>query len=142
MYAFSTLAPRGSGRFVIGLLLVFALFFGSVGTLLAGTTSTISGTVTDARTKLPIHGVTVAAVAQTGTYKGTTDANGFYSFTGVYPDTYTISFQFAGYQPYTLTGVTALVDQITTASAQLQRSLVTIGRVTITRRKSICSEGR
>ena len=62
--------PTGGRRFIVGLLLAAVLFFNSVGTLFAGTTGSINGTVTDAKTHLPIAGVTVVAASATGQFKG------------------------------------------------------------------------
>jgi hypothetical protein len=120
----------GGRRFIVGLLLAVALFFNTVGTLFAGTTGTINGTVTDADSKLPLSGVTVNAVSPTGRYVGSTDARGFFAFNGVSPDTYTVSFELKGFQPQTITGINVFADQSVSASTTLQKSLVTIGKVT------------
>jgi hypothetical protein len=122
--------PAGSLRFLAGGLLAIVLFFNAAGTLLAGTTGTISGTISDAKTGVRLAGVHVSAVAPTAKYSSVTDAKGFYAFTGVEPDTYTVSFELAGYQPYAATGVNVFADQVSSVSLALQRSLVTIGRVT------------
>ena len=130
MYVLSRFSPRGHAhRYIIGSLLAFVLFFNSVGTLLAGTTGTISGTVTTAQGQ-GINGVRVSAVAPTGRYQTTTNPQGFYSFTGVAPDTYTVSFEATGYQPVSTTGVNVFADQVVTVSSPLAKSLITIGRVT------------
>jgi len=110
--------------------LAVALFFNSAGTLLAGTTGTISGTITDQKTTAPLAGVRVSAVSPTGQYSSKTDAKGFYSFTGVTPDTYTVSFELTGYQPASLTGVNVFADQVAAVSLGLNKSLRTIGTVT------------
>jgi len=114
----------------VGLLLAAVLFFNSVGTLFAGTTGSINGTVTDAKTHLPIAGVTVVAASATGQFKGTTDAKGFFAFNGVSPDTYLVSFQFTGLEPASTSGVNVFQDQVATVNQALSKSLSTIGRVT------------
>jgi len=122
--------PTGGRRFIVGLLLAAVLFFNSVGTLFAGTTGSINGTVTDAKTHLPIAGVTVVAASATGQFKGTTDAKGFFAFNGVSPDTYLVSFQFTGLEPASTSGVNVFQDQVATVNQALSKSLSTIGRVT------------
>jgi len=117
-------------RIFIVALLSIALNLCAVGTLRAGTTGTISGTVTDSATNAGIANVRVAAVAPTGRYVAATDAKGFYSFTGVAPDTYTLSFEIPSYQPNSVTGVNVFADQIAQVSITMARNLVTIGRVT------------
>jgi len=102
----------------------------SAGTLFAGTTGTINGTVTDSKTSLPIAGVVVSAVSPSGNLNGKTDAKGFYSFSGVSPDTYAVSFEFPGFQPASTTGVNVFQDVTATVNSTLTKSLSTIGRVT------------
>jgi hypothetical protein len=125
------LSPRGHG-IIVGAVLAFALFFSMVGTLLAGTTGTISGTVTNARGNQGLSGVKVSAFSPTGHYSANSDSKGFFSIIGVSPDTYTVSFELAGYQPVSVTGVNVFPDQVAdlTSNAVLSKSLVTIGRVT------------
>ena len=131
MFVVSRFNPRGYGRrLIVGALLAVALFFNSAGTLLAGTTGTISGTITDQKTTAPLAGVRVSAVSPTGQYSSRTDAKGFYSFTGVQPDTYTVSFELTGYQPASLTGVNVFADQVAAVNLGLNKSLRTIGTVT------------
>ncbi len=95
----------------------------------AGTTGTISGTVTaqSGSTIVPVAGVTVTAVSSNDKYTATTDAKGFFAMTGVNPDTYSISYKLAGYSTYTTNGITVAQDQVVTASTTLSKALVTIG---------------
>ena len=122
--------PTSGRRFAVGLLLAIAMFFNTVGTLFAGTTGTINGTVTDAKTSFPIAGVVVAAVSPTGRFTSVTDGKGFYSFNGVSPDTYTVSFEFKGYQPASTSGITVFQDQVSTINYSLSQQIRTIGRTT------------
>ena len=132
MYVHSRLfTPRGlASRFIIGTLLASVLFFNSVGTLLASTAGGISGTVTAAQGGLGLSGVKVAAVSPSSRYGSTTDGKGFFSLQGMETDTYTLSFELAGYQPQSITGVNVFADQNVNISPQLAKSLITIGRVT------------
>jgi len=122
--------PHRGRRIIVGLLLAVALFFNTVGTLFAGTTGTISGTITSADTKLPLSGVTVSAVSPTGRYTATTNGQGFFAFNGVSPDTYTVSFELKGFTPASFTGINVFADQTQNVSTTLAKSLVTIGKVT------------
>ena len=131
MYVLSRLfTPRGlASRFTIGALLAFVLFFNSVGTLFASTTGGISGTVTGAQGGQGLAGVKVAAVSPSSRYGTVTDGKGFFSMLGMDTDTYTLSFELAGYQPQSITGVNVFADQNVNVSPQLTKSLITIGRV-------------
>ncbi len=117
-------------RISIVALLAAALTFAPVGTLRAGTTGTISGTVTESATHVGLSGVTVAAISPSASYTTHTDAKGFFAMAGVAPDTYTISFELHGYQAQTIVGVNVFADQSAVAGVALDKSLVTIGRVT------------
>ena len=59
---------------------------------IGGTVGSISGTVSDAKTKLPIAGVIVSASSPVQDSKATTDSKGFYSINGLPANTQTISF--------------------------------------------------
>ncbi len=74
-----------------------------------GMMGTLTGTITEFGTGLPIAGVTVTA----GTYTGTTNASGVYSF-GVYAGTYNVTAVKAGYQPASQAGVVMVGLQVTT----------------------------
>ncbi|MDD3144104.1 MAG: carboxypeptidase regulatory-like domain-containing protein, partial [Candidatus Cloacimonetes bacterium] len=65
-----------------------------------GMMGTLTGTVTEFGTNVPIAGATITA----GDYSGTSDATGNYSF-GVYQGTYTVTCVKTGYQSATQTGV-------------------------------------
>lgn len=65
----------------------------SAGVSNAGTTGTISGSVTESVSHHPVANVRVSAIAPSGTYNATTDDRGFYVISGMYSDTYTLTFQ-------------------------------------------------
>jgi TonB dependent receptor/Carboxypeptidase regulatory-like domain len=96
----------------------------------AGTTGNMNGTVTDAKTSLPVGGVVVDAVSPSGRADARTDAKGFFSFTGLTPDSYTVSFQFAGYETSLVTGVNVFPDGTARVDQKLAKALVTIGHTT------------
>src|ERR1700681_988134 len=124
---------RAGGRIAraliaLGILLAFLCTLVSP-VYAAGTTGTISGTVTtqSGTATAPVAGVTVTAVSSNDKYTATTDAKGFFAMTGVNPDTYSISYRLAGYSTYTTSGITVAQDQVVTASTTLSKALVTIG---------------
>lgn len=96
----------------------------------AGTTGIISGTVTDSQTHAPLANVKVTAAAPTGSYHATTNSRGFYTLTGVYSDTYAVSYQIEGYEPASIPGVTVFADQTLTLDQPMAKTLKTIAKVT------------
>ncbi len=83
----------------------------------------------DGATNKPIADVRVTAASPSGSYHGTTNSHGFYSITGVFADTYTVSFQVTGYEPVSTPGVSVFADQVTTINETLTKSLKTIAAV-------------
>lgn len=119
----------GTLRAVFTLLLLGIFVISSVGLALASTTGVINGTVTDTSNGKPLADVRVTAASPSGAYHATTNSRGFYSMTGVYADTYTVSFQIADYQPVSVPGVTVFADQVATVNQALVKSLKTIASV-------------
>ena len=89
----------------------------------------ISGTVTDAQTALPIAGVTVTCSA-CGTTTATTDGSGFYAFTNVAPNTYSLTFSDAGYVSQTASGIVVTPGTTSTESVALTEDGGISGTVT------------
>ena len=108
---------------------IAGLFF-ATGTARAATTGVLSGTVTDAASHTPVANVRVSAVAPTGRYSATSNSRGFYAITGVYADTYVVSFEAAGYSATSMPGITVLADQTAVVNIQLRKTLTTIASVT------------
>ncbi|HEV3086536.1 MAG TPA: TonB-dependent receptor [Candidatus Elarobacter sp.] len=97
--------------------------------VLAGTTGSISGVLTEATSaSTPISGATVSAVSPSQSAKTTTDQQGRFSFITLAPDTYNLSFEKAGYQSASQGGITVQADQNVTISLQGSRALQQIGR--------------
>jgi hypothetical protein len=94
----------------------------------AALTGTINGTVTDPK-NVPLAGVKVTAVSPTDQQSATTDAKGFFSMTGLQPDTYTVSYELQGFEPGSTTGVTVSAEQIVNLTETLSKTLTEIGRV-------------
>jgi hypothetical protein len=118
------------------LLVTFTIsvFFGTASPAFAagGLTGNLSGTVTTT-TGTPIAGATVNLVSPSGSYKQTTDAKGTFLFLNVNVDTYVISVQAIGYEPFGREGITVSGDSSgTIGTIQLGKLNVprTIGVVT------------
>ncbi|MBV9271335.1 MAG: TonB-dependent receptor, partial [Candidatus Eremiobacteraeota bacterium] len=113
----------------LSLVLLSAMFAQILGFAVAGTFATISGSVSD-DSGAPVAGVNVTAVSPSARYTATTDSRGYYSITGVTPDTYTVSFQHEGYDGQVASGVVAFADQTLRVNGRLNKTLRTIARVT------------
>jgi hypothetical protein len=92
------------------------------------TTGVLSGTI---RTSggAGVAGATIVVAAPSGSRSAKTDARGFYSFTGLTPDTYTVSVSASGYSDVVTSGVNVSASQTTTFSTALSAALKTIGRI-------------
>ena len=119
---------RMCARTAGSVLVMLALLLGSFVPAFAGTTGTISGTVTDGVTHAGVPGVKVELVSPTGKFSATTDKKGFFSVTGVSPDTYYVTFSAAGYEVTRAEGINVAPDQVVTLSPALSKQLQTIGR--------------
>jgi hypothetical protein len=91
------------------------------------TTGTINGTITG-QNGAALSGVTVTAVSPSQRYSATTNAGGFFSITGVAPDTYTITLVHTGYQNATVDGLTVTPGQSVSVTQTLSQQLANIGR--------------
>ncbi len=121
--------PTVQHFFVISGML-FAAFLATIAPAGAGTTGTLTGTVTDATTGQPLAGIKIAATAPTGNSSATTDARGFYSLQALIPDTYVISFEGPGLEPISVSGVTIQQDIVSRVDQKLRKAdLKTIGQV-------------
>ena len=97
---------------------------------LAGTTGSLSGTVTDQK-GASISGATVQVVAPSGSSKTTTDGSGHFAFLTLAPDTYTVTAKKDGFQLEQVPGVTVIVDQTRSVDIRMQSSLKTIAHVAV-----------
>jgi len=101
--------------------LVFALVLITCGTLLAGVTASISGTVTDASGAV-VAGATVTAtnVDTSVAVTLTTNAQGFYSFQALPLGKYTIDVKQTGFKAYSQTGLVLDVNSALVVDVALQ----------------------
>jgi len=112
------------------------------GTLvLAGTTGSITGTVTDKATNAPIAGIRVTASSPSQNQTTTTDSTGHFAFLSLAPDTYTISVEKTGYDAFSQPGVTVQSDQGQTLQLSTNRTLRTIARTTSRSSGSLVKSG-
>jgi hypothetical protein len=112
---------------VVAFLLAFGVGVVPMAAAEAGTTGVINGRATDAHGGKPIAAATVSAASPSARYSGQTDTNGFFVFTGVTPDTYTVSFAKSGFEEFTESGVTVFADQVAVVNVPLVATLKTIG---------------
>ncbi len=97
---------------------------------LGGTNGNVQGEVVEGTAKTPVVGATVQIVSPSGTYMGKTDAHGHFAFLGVPVDTYTISVQAPGEQPFSEEGVSVIGDQnVQLGQITVTKQLRTIGTV-------------
>jgi hypothetical protein len=131
VYVFSRFGRGAGRRLAVGMTLAIALVVNTVGTsIAAGTTGNLSGTVTADKTGLPVQGVVVSVVSPTERSTTKTDAKGFFAFTGLTPDTYTVSFELNGYEAASVTGINIVPDGDARVDQKLSKALTTIGTVT------------
>jgi len=119
---------RPIGRLAVALAITGVFLLQFVSPASASTVGVINGTVTDATSHKPLADVKVTAASPSGSYHATTDSHGFYTMTGVYADTYNLSFQLTGYQPISATGVTVFADQSITVNETMEKSLKVIAQ--------------
>ena len=72
----------------------------------------------------------MTAVSPTDRASTVTDARGFYSLTGLQPDTYTVSFELPGFQANVVTGATVNAEQALQLNEAVTKEPKTIARVT------------
>ncbi|MBV8638274.1 MAG: TonB-dependent receptor [Candidatus Eremiobacteraeota bacterium] len=121
----------GRWRALIAVML-FAFTFSTIPVRIRAqqlTTGTISGVVTDAQTGAPIAGVVVTAKSGSDVGATMTDSRGFYTLQQLSVDTYTVSFDFKGYAPVSIPGVTAPQAVVTRLNEKLSKSLSVIANV-------------
>jgi hypothetical protein len=123
--------PKSLSRALVMVLAIAFFVAGQeTGALAAATTGTISGTVTDSAGH-PIAGVSISAVSPSETARTVTASNGFYSMTGLSPDTYVVTFTQSSYQTQQVTGVTVVQGQTSNISIVLQSGTTVLGHVTV-----------
>jgi hypothetical protein len=104
----------------LGIVVVFWVLLPCV-ILCQSTTSSLSGTVTDATGgTIPGANVTVTSVSTGSISTGKTDARGFYVVTNLLPGTYTVKIEKTGFQTHIQTGLVLQVDRQVTSDVKLE----------------------
>ncbi len=119
------------------LTLVVVAFQGT--RVLAGTTGSIQGFVTDSSGHA-IAGAAVTATSPSQNVRGVTDSKGFYSLLNLSPDTYAVTAAKDGFDPTTVYGITVQADQLTRSDLSLRISAKVIGHVTATAETSVVNK--
>jgi hypothetical protein len=108
---------------------------------LAGTTGGIAGRSVDAANSAPIADAAVSATSPSQAATATTDATGHFNFISLDPDTYTVTVSKTGYSTQSIPGITVISDQTRTVTIALQRSVKSLGAVTVTGSQSLVQRG-
>src|ERR1700726_2414046 len=92
-------------RSVVAAFLILSFVLQGTTSVLAGTTGSITGIVTDSSTQKPISGASVSAVSASQSTSTKTDAAGRFTFISLAPDTYIVSVAAApGRDSYSISG--------------------------------------
>jgi hypothetical protein len=95
----------------------------------AGTTGSLAGTVVSAASGQPVAGALVHVSSPSQVATTHTDAGGRFVFLSLAPDTYVITIDLNGYEPYSASGLSIFADQAQTLSFRLNHTLKTIAQV-------------
>ena len=117
------------GATVVALLAVL-LYSGQATRILAGTTGTVSGIVTDDK-GARLADVAVKAIAPSSTANSSTGPNGFYALVGLPPDTYVLTFSKPGYAVQSRAGVTVTQDQTVALNVTLSPQPKSLGTIAV-----------
>jgi hypothetical protein len=109
--------------------LVTMLLQGTIG-VLAGTTGSVNGVVTEATTNTPLAGARVTMTSPSQQTSGNTDAQGRFTFISLAPDTYTLTVTATGHQTVTQPGITVQADQNLNLNFSAPKQLQRIGGTT------------
>src|ERR1700676_987598 len=126
-------APHGFVRALAAFVFALAFIASSAVPSLAvgGLTGNLTVTVLDAKSRAPISGANIVAVAPSARYTATTDARGFVQINGMTVDTYSVTISAPGFDTLSLSGVTIQGDNTVDLQSQgLNKTLVQIGRST------------
>ena len=123
--------PLRMKRGLVALLVVLAFACQGTNGVLAGTTGSLTGTVTDLATSQPLAGVHVTVASPSQSATTTTDAVGRFTFLSLAPDTYTVATDATStHIAASLSGVTVQADQSISVAIPTPARLQTIGSTT------------
>lgn len=119
--------------------ITFALMLNAVA--VAGTTGSVSGSVTDAESGAPIAGAKVTVISPSQTATATSDAGGRFTIVSLAPDEYTATAAQSGYDTASLSGVMVSADTTRVIRLTLRKALRTIAHVTSAAASSLLRPG-
>lgn len=133
--------PRSKIRhaLVAALLLVAMLVQGTWA--LAGTTGGLSGAVYEGASNTPVADAKITVSSPSQSLVSQTDASGHFVFVSLAPDTYVVSVDKQGYEPYSQPGVSVFSDATATLTLRIQKVLTEIARVTSRSSSSLVKPG-
>ena len=105
---------RGAFRHITAAVLLMAgllSFLPGPAYAAGGVTGSLRGTIVDQSGGKPVAGAAIVASSQSGIFKATTDAHGFFNLPDLPPDTYVVKVAAASFIDTTLTGVTVFGDE-------------------------------
>ncbi|HEY1429825.1 MAG TPA: TonB-dependent receptor, partial [Candidatus Tumulicola sp.] len=108
---------------------IAAICWACCGSVSAGTTGSLAGTVLSSSTGQPVAGAAVKVSSPSQVATTHTDAGGRFVFLSLAPDTYVVTIDQNGYEPYSASGLSIFADQAQTLSFKLNKSLKTIAQV-------------
>ncbi len=112
------------------LFIVIALVATLIAPAFAGTTGGLRGRVVDASGGAAIAGAAVTATSASGTTSVRTDGDGGFTFISLAPDTYVVSVERTGYDPFSAPGISVQADQVQSVGPfALNKTLRTIASV-------------
>jgi hypothetical protein len=127
-------------RHVVMAVALLVAFLAQATWVLAGTTGSLSGQVSD-ETGAPVAGAAVKVASASQTATATTDGSGHFSFISLAPDTYVVTVTKQGYNPNSYPGVTVFADQSQTLALRLPKGLRQIAHVAATAAGSLVKSG-
>jgi hypothetical protein len=119
-----------SARSALAVVALVAMLFQGTTSVLAGTTGSINGTITEADTSAPLAGARVTVTSPSQQAATSTDAQGRFTFISLAPDTYALSITAAGHQTVTQAGITVQADQNLNLNFAAPKQLQRIGGTT------------
>jgi len=97
-----------------------------------GVIGNLGGSIVEAQTGAPVSGASITAISPSGTYRGTSDARGFFVILQMPTDTYAVTVSKTGFLPQSISGVTVLGDQSQSLGVvRLAAEAKTIGKVSV-----------
>src|ERR1700678_969768 len=99
------------------------------GPVAAGTTGSLAGTVVSAASGQPVAGALVRVSSPSQVATTHTDSGGRFVFLSLAPDTYVMTIDLNGYEPFSASGLSIFADQAQTLSFRLNHTLKTIAQV-------------